>query len=130
MSRGLGLQPPRVGQNDFFRAIWQFFGPKNWQIAPDFSGKLDSAPLKKSARTPMAQADSKDKYSNELHDSLLRKEGNKFWKCWNAKFEKKSCTPNKVDGNLDPDLIVDSFVRHFKSICTDTKTGASLELVE
>ena len=75
-----------------------------------------------------AQADIKDKYSNELHDSLLRKEDNKFWKCWNAKFEKKSCAPNKVDGNLDPDLIVDSFVRHFKSICTDTKTGASLEL--
>jgi len=52
MSRGAGgLQPPRVGQHDFFsgnlaifRATWQFFGPKNCQIAPDFSGKIDSAP--------------------------------------------------------------------------------------
>ena len=29
------------------------------------------------------------------------KKATKIWKCWNAKFEKKSCTRNKVDGNLD-----------------------------
>jgi len=54
MSRGAGgLQPPGSGKMIFFRAIWQFFGPKNCQIAPDFSGKIDSAPPKKSTRTPM-----------------------------------------------------------------------------
>ena len=63
-----------------------------------------------------AQADTKNKYSNESHDSFLRKEGNNFLKFLNANFEKKSCALNKVDGILDPNFIVDSFVRHFKSI--------------
>ena len=75
-----------------------------------------------------AEADTKDVYSNELHDLLLRKEGNEFWKSWNAKFKKRKGTPNKVDGHLDPDLIIASFVRHFKSVFTDTKTEASLNL--
>jgi len=42
-----GLQPPRVGQNDFFGQSGNFSGPKNCQIAPDFSGKIDSAPPEK-----------------------------------------------------------------------------------
>ena len=75
-----------------------------------------------------AESGTKDIYSNELHELLLRKEGTKFWKCWNAKFEKKMGTPNKVDGHLDPDLIVASFVRHFKSVCTDTKDDVPLDL--
>ena len=75
-----------------------------------------------------AEADTKDIYSNELHELLLRKNCNKFWKCWNAKFEKRKGTFNKVDGHMDPDLVVASFVRQFKSVCTDTKTEVSLDL--
>ena len=52
----------------------------------------------------------------------------KFRKFCNAKFEKKMGITNKVDGHLDPDLIVASFVRHFKSVCTDIKTEVSFEL--
>jgi len=40
-----------------------------------------------------AEANTKDRYSNELHDLLLAKDGTKFWKCWNAKFEKKMGAP-------------------------------------
>ena len=26
-------------------------------------------------------------YTNELHESLLRKQGTAFWKCWRSKFD-------------------------------------------
>ena len=52
-----------------------------------------------------AEVDTKDRYSNELHDLLLSKDNKKFWKCWNAKFEKKIGAPTKVNGFLDPDSI-------------------------
>ena len=75
-----------------------------------------------------AESNTKEQYSNHLHDLLLAKQGNQFWKCWNAKFEKKTCTPVKVNGHLDPDLIVNSFMEHFQTICTDTKTKESCDL--
>lgn len=75
-----------------------------------------------------AEANTKDRYSNELHDLLLAKDGTKFWKCWNAKFEKKMGAPTKVNGFLDPDLIADSFVRHFKAVCTDERNEVSSNL--
>ena len=39
-------------------------------------------------------------YTNDLHDALLRKSGQAFWKCWNSKFENKSTKYNivQVDG--------------------------------
>ena len=56
------------------------------------------------------------------------KDGTKFWKCWNAKFEKKMGAPTKVNGFLDPDLIADSFIRHFKAVCTDERNEVSSNL--
>jgi len=75
-----------------------------------------------------AEADTKNKYSNELHEQLLTKDGGNFWRCWNAKFEKKTNLPTKVNGHLDPDSIVACFVKHFKSTCTDDRNEASHDL--
>ena len=75
-----------------------------------------------------AQADINERYSNDLHELLLYKEGSEFWRCWKAKFDTKTGTSVKVDGHLDHNLIVESFIKHFRIICTAEKTKESLNL--
>ena len=51
-------------------------------------------------------------YTNELHEALLQKNGNEFWKCWKSKFEHyKGC--KEVDGCTDANAIVNKFVDYF-----------------
>ena len=57
-------------------------------------------------------------YSNDLHEALINKQGNAFWKCWNSKF---SSNPNKVqliDGASDSQEIADKFAVHFTEACS------------
>jgi len=50
-------------------------------------------------------------YTNELHKSLLKKEGAAFWKSWRSKFESTSkCT--EVEGCSDQGVIADNFAIH------------------
>jgi len=50
-------------------------------------------------------------YTNELHESLLKKEGAAFWKSWRSKFECTSkCT--EVDGRSYQGVIADNFAIH------------------
>ena len=61
-------------------------------------------------------------YTNELHDALLRKDSNSFWKCWRSKFE----PPNKcieVEGCVDPIVVVNKFVDHFSQMYTYNNVG-------
>ena len=46
------------------------------------------------------QTSETESYTNDLHDALLKKNGNVFWKCWRSKFEqRKKCT--EVEGCVD-----------------------------
>jgi len=54
----------------------------------------------------------KEFYSNDLHDALLKKNGKSFWNCWNSKFASHSkCV--EVDGCVDGNVIVEKFADHF-----------------
>ena len=56
-------------------------------------------------------------YSNDLHEALLLKNNTAFWKTWRSKFNKSiKCGP--VDGCVDPDVIADNFVSHFRKVFT------------
>jgi len=66
--------------------------------------------------------------SNDVHDALLRKQGNAFWQCWQSKLECKSkCS--QVDDCVDNDVIVNIFASHFKSAfsCNNSHTSESLK---
>jgi exonuclease III len=56
----------------------------------------------------------KESYSNDLHDALLKKNGKGFWNCWNSKFASHSkCI--EVDGCVDANIIVEKFADHFST---------------
>jgi len=58
-------------------------------------------------------------YSNDLHEALINKQGNAFWKCWNSKF---NSNPNKfqlIDTASDSQEIADKFAVHFSAACND-----------
>jgi len=132
-------------KKDFFKLLWSqeldclktqaIKSNKLWQNA----GRFRSGPVyckrnsdKRAYRLAIrrAQADTNERYSNDLHELLLHKEGSEFWRCWRAKFDTKTGTSIKVDGHLDPiySLIVESFMKHFHKICTAEKTKESLNL--
>ncbi len=57
-------------------------------------------------------------YTNELHEALSRKSGNMFWKCWNAKFDKKLKPSRQIDGLTDEPLIATKFAEYFTKLCS------------
>ena len=66
-------------------------------------------------------------YTNSLHDSLITKNGAAFWKCWRSKFEKGGdCV--EVGGSRDPRIILDSFVKHFSSVCAPNDAEKATKL--
>ena len=67
-------------------------------------------------------------YTNELHEALLTKKGNVFWKCWNSKFEQLNrCT--QVEGFVDANIIADKFAEYFSRIytCNNADRAESLK---
>jgi len=69
-------------------------------------------------------------YTNDLHDALLCKSGQAFWKCWNSKFENKSTKHYiaQIDGIADSGLIADKFAKHFESSCSPFSPERNMEL--
>ena len=57
-------------------------------------------------------------YSNDLHEALLRKSGQDFWKTWKSKFEHKISNAMQVDGITDSVLICGKFAKHFETVCS------------
>ena len=54
-------------------------------------------------------------YTNELHDALLKKNNNDFWKCWRSKFDQsKKCI--EVEGCVDVGVVADKFGKYFSGI--------------
>ena len=68
-------------------------------------------------------------YSNDLHDSLLCKNGAAFWKCWRAKFEHSSrCV--EVEKSVDSDVIVGKFASHFSSAYTPNNPDRAAKILD
>ena len=57
--------------------------------------------------------------TNDLHEALLNKEGNAFWKCWKSKFGQSNQAPRQVDGIADPSSIAEYFAGHFSRVFDD-----------
>jgi len=58
-----------------------------------------------------------ESYSDALHEALLLKNGNRFWKCWRSKFESvNKCS--EVEHCDDPQVIAENFASHFSRMFT------------
>jgi hypothetical protein len=67
-------------------------------------------------------------YSNDLHEALLRKSGQNFWKTWKSKFERKTKNEMQVDGITDRILIADKFAKHFETVCSPWNAERSMRI--
>ena len=89
--------------------LWKAAGkPRHWPI---FEKRL-SARLLYRKKIRENQNLTRTHYSNNLHDALLKKDGEKFWNCWNSKFASHFKNV-EVDGCVDADIIVEKFADHF-----------------
>lgn len=66
--------------------------------------------------------------SNQLHDALICKSQNGFWKSWRNKFSNKKLLPPIVEGMHDDESIANGFAKYFSNVCTVelNPTSASL----
>jgi hypothetical protein len=106
--------------------IWKAAGkPRH---GPIFN-KRQSCRLQYRSRIRDGQKATVTSYTNDLHDSLLSKNGPAFWKCWRSKFESpRKCVGLQVDGCVDKDTIADKFAQHFSKSysCTNANRAADL----
>ena len=72
--------------------------------------------------------DSDTLFTNDLHDALLSKQGDAFWKCWNSKVANKSPKCLQIDGSINAKEIADNFARHFEKSCCDLSVNGSERL--
>ena len=76
------------------------------------------------------KADEISCYTNDLHEALLRKKGQDFWKVWKSKFDNKNAISHiaQVDGVTDSAVIALNFVNYFQSNCKPFNSVRSAEL--
>ena len=60
------------------------------------------------------EMEGKEQFSNELHDALVGKENDVFWKCWKSKF-KKAGNSQVIAGSCSPGIIASKFATAFSS---------------
>ena len=60
----------------------------------------------------------KENVSNNLHEALINKSPDKFWKIWSSKFGTKKRLPTTIDGLHDEQDIADNFVAKFAKSCS------------
>ena len=69
-----------------------------------------------------------ERYSNALHEALMKKNSTAFWQCWRSKFQARNkCS--QVDGCVDESLIADKFASHFTSVfsCNNQEKAESIK---
>lgn len=104
---------------------WREAG-KPRQGAIHFKYKQDKLLYKKRIREN--QAIETKSYTNDLHDALLRKSNQGFWKTWNSKFGNKSHKIVQVDGSADEQVITDKFSKYFEANCSSLSAERNSEL--
>src|ERR1051325_7932747 len=60
----------------------------------------------------------KEVVSNSLHDALICKSQNTFWKAWQNKFGKKKSSQKVINGLADNQCIADEFASYFSAACS------------
>ena len=71
------------------------------------------------------QRDEKQMYTNDLHEALMQKQSNVFWKSWIAKFGKERSCAKIIDGASDSESIVSHFAALFSTVCTSSTVPVS-----
>ena len=105
--------------------LWKESGkPKTGAIFDQY--KKDKALYKKCIRDE--QSREKCSYTNELHETLLSKNGQDFWKVWNSKFNSKSGNIAHVGGLTDSNAIANGFTHNFESNCKPFNDNYNAEL--
>ena len=59
----------------------------------------------------------KEDISNNLHDALVDKSPERFWKIWNSKFGRKKYPPTVIDGLQNGQYIANKFADYFANTC-------------
>ena len=99
--------------------MWKDTGrPKSGPIYTQY--KKDKLLYKKRIREEQVAETSY--FTNDLHEALLRKSGQEFWKVWKSKFPNASADIVQVDGVADCAVIATNFAKHFESVCKSVKT--------
>ena len=88
--------------------------------------RRDKALYKNTIR--MRQKKEREHFTNDLHEALLKKQGNVFWKCWKSKFDPKPGHVNLVDGLMSERLIAKQFADHFSNVCANSSSLRAAEL--
>ena len=96
----------------------------------DIFNKYHAAKLLYKKRIRECQQDETSSYTNDLHDALIKKQGNEFWKTWRSKFDSKSTRKLQVDGLTDDSEIVTNFECYFTKTCTNLTEDGSKRLTE
>jgi len=96
--------------------LWKAAGrPRSGQIFTKY--RKDKSAYRNGLRS--RQRDETSAYTNDLHEALLNKRGDVFWKCWKSKFERNTQSVNHVDGTAVPEVIVEHFADHFSKACSN-----------
>ncbi|MFZ2538984.1 MAG: reverse transcriptase family protein [Oscillospiraceae bacterium] len=84
--------------------------------------------LKYKLRIKEIKSNSELEISNDLHDALMSKDINSFWKTWNLKFKNKSkqCWP--INGKTDEREIVQEFEKYFENVCQPNSNERFVQL--
>ena len=53
-------------------------------------------------------------FTNDMHEALLRKSNQEFWKIWKSKFPSASADIVQVDGIADCAVLANKFAGHFE----------------
>ena len=75
-------------------------------------------------RVRQALQEEKVSYSNDLHDVLLAKSGNDFWKSWHSKCGDNKASPRQVNGITNDKIIVSNFANTSTSAARQTSLNA------
>jgi len=105
--------------------VWKDVGrPRSGSVFLQYQS--DKLLYKKSIREH--QAAETTSYTNELHEALLCKSGQVFWKVFKSKFGNNSARPPQVDGISDSASIAASFANHFENVCKPLSNKRNAEL--
>ena len=74
--------------------------------------------------------ESSQHFCNDLHEALLNKHGEAFWKCFNSKFGNNSRSCQQVEGIVDSDKVAEKFSVFFQNTCSNLSQRGSAVLSE